>query len=130
MLHWLRAISGGVSEEGTETVGGIQTTHYRAEVSLDRLPSALGAASPESIRQSFAALEKLAHVKQIPIDVWVDGNHLVRRERIALSEHDATGGAMNMVITVEFTAYGPQPEPALPPANQVTDLSSLMGAAG
>jgi hypothetical protein len=130
MLQYLRAASGGVTKAGTATVAGHPTTAYRATIDLSKVPNLVPAADRAAARQSIQRLEALAHIRQLPMEVWIDGQHLVRR--LAVTMHmplGSTGQTMAMAMTITIPQYGPQPLPALPPASQVTDASTL-GAAG
>ncbi|MDQ6817853.1 MAG: hypothetical protein M3018_10700 [Actinomycetota bacterium] len=129
MLSYLRAASGKVTTVGTDQVNGVQTTHYRGAISLDRVANVLPAASRATARQSIQALEKLTNLRQLPFDVWVDGQHLVRRLGISFSE-SISGQSLKMSMKIEIPQYGPQPAPAIPPADQVTNLNALAGAGG
>jgi hypothetical protein len=123
MLQYLRGASGHLTNLGSASVDGFQTTHYRAVVDLDRVPNLVPAASRNAARQSISALESLTHLHQIPIDVWVDGQHLVRKEQLSYSV-SADGQSLRMQTTVNVPDYGPQPAPALPASSQVTNLSA------
>jgi hypothetical protein len=123
VLQYLRAVSGGVNKVGTETVDGVQTTHYRAQINLDRVPDVLPASSRASGQQAIAALEKSTDLHQLPVDVWVDGQHLVRQLRMAINVNAASGQSVNTTVTLSIPQYGPQSIPAAPPASQVTDLT-------
>ena len=130
LLQYLRATSGGtVTKVGSDSVNGVQATHYRAKVSLDRVPGALPPASRASARQAVAALERMTHLHEIPVDVWVDNGNLVRRVGMSFNE-TVQGQSLGVAITINILNYGPQPRPALPPADQVTDASTLAGASG
>jgi hypothetical protein len=124
LLRYLQAASGNVTKVGSESVDGFQTTHYRAQIKLDRVPNAFPQASRPQVRQTISALERVAHVSVLPVDVWIDGRHLVRRERISFKE-TVSGQSLGVTITVDIPEYGPQPPPTLPPASQVTDLTRL-----
>jgi hypothetical protein len=124
-LQYLRAVSGKVSKVGTDNVNGVHTTHYRAEVSLDHVPDAVAPALRQSARQSISALEKMTNLRLLPTDVWVDGQHLVRRLQISFGENLSGGPTVTTSIRIDIPEYGPQPAPALPPADQVTDLTTL-----
>jgi hypothetical protein len=129
MLNYLRGASGTVTKVGTEQVNGVQTTHYRGAISLDRVPDALPPVSRQAARQAIQSLERQTNLRQLPFDVWVDGQHLVRRLVLSFAE-TVSGQSVNMTIRIEIPQYGPQPVPAAPPADQVTDLTALTGAAG
>lgn len=126
ILGYLRETSGSVTNLGTEAVGGIPTTHYRAQVSLDRVPNAFPPASRAQVRQTVAALEQLTHVHLLPVQVWVDGQHLIRRMQMSYNEAVA-GQSLAALMRFDIPEYGPQPPPPLPPASQVTDVGALTG---
>lgn len=129
LLQYLRAVSGSISNQGSEQVGGVQTTHYRATISLDKVPDALPAAQRKAARQGIAALESVTHLHALPVDVWVDGHHLVRRMQMTFTS-SAQGQNINTAITIEIPEYGPQPSPTLPPSDQVGDAGALLGSTG
>lgn len=126
MLRYLRAASGGVRKVGTQTVDGFRTTEYRARIDLNRVPNGFPAASRAQVRQTIAQLERLAHVRFLPMTVWIDQQHLVRRMQFAFSEA-LSGQALSIAATVDIPQYGPQPTPQLPPTSQVSDLTGGLG---
>lgn len=128
-LQYLRA-AGSIAKVGTETVNGIETTHYRAVIDLDKVPNTLPAAQKSQAQTAIAGLEKLTNLHQIPVGVWIDNQNLVRRLRMAFRESLPSGQSVSTAITVNIVEYGPQPPPVLPPADQVTDASALAGASG
>jgi hypothetical protein len=130
MLNYLRATSGGISKQGTKVVNGIQTTHYHATISLDKVPNGFPAASRAGARQAVKSIEQLTGLRQLPVDVWVDGNNLVRRMRLDFAENVAPSVKLNLAITMDLFKYGPQPVPTFPSADQVTDASSLASIGG
>jgi hypothetical protein len=129
LLRYLRETSGSVTKVGTATVDGRQTTHYRAKVSLDRVPDAFPAASRPQVRQAIASLERTTHAHLLPVDVWIDGSHLVRRLQLALGE-TVSGQPLNAMLAVDIPQYGQQPPPAIPPADEVEDVSGLGNVLG
>jgi hypothetical protein len=128
MLRYLRATSGSVTRLGTATVDGVQTTHYSARLSLDRVPNGFPLSSRPEVRQTVAALERLAHIHVLPVQVWVDNQHLVRRMEMSFDE-TVVGQALTAQMSFDIPQYGPQPVPAPPPASQVADASTLAGGA-
>lgn len=123
-LRYLRATSGKVTKVGSQSVDGFQTTEYRAKIDLDRVANGLPAADRAAARQTIATLERAAHIHAIPITLWIDGHHLVRRMELSFGE-TVSGQSLNAAIRVDIPQYGPQPPPQLPPASQVADLSAL-----
>ena len=98
VLEQLRAV-GEVEELGPEQVRGVETTRYRA---LVRLPGA-----PAD--------------RTVPVDVWIDGDGLVRRLRAAHGEPAAT-------VTLELYDFGADVAIEPPAPQQVTALDELLGS--
>lgn len=126
MLQYLRAASDGVSNLGHEQVDGVQTTHYRAMLDLDRVAANVPAGEQAFAQRALAQLEQSTNVHQFPIDVWVDAHHLVRRIVMTITVAIPNGRTMQETMTADLSDYGPQPRPPLPPADRVQDLSSLI----
>jgi hypothetical protein len=100
LLEQLRAV-GKVEELGRERVRGVETTRYRA---LVRPPGAPGE-------------------RAVPVDVWIDGDGLVRRLHAA---HAAAGAT----VTVELYDFGTDVAAEPPAPEQVTALDELLKASG
>jgi hypothetical protein len=126
MLQYLRAVSGDISNEGKEQVGGLDTTHYKATIDLNKVPNALPASSRAAGRQSVSALTKMLGKSTLPVEVWVDGQHLVRQMKMSF-DSSTQSQSVTIGMTLNIPEYGPQPAPTLPPADQVNDASSLLG---
>jgi hypothetical protein len=124
MLGYLRSISGSVTTVGTDTVEGVKTTHYRATVDLDKAAAQAPPAKRSAAERSVHALEQMAHVTKLPVDVWVDSRHLVRKY---VSHFGITvqGAPLTMDMTMLFPHYGSEPKATPPPAAQVKTLSHL-----
>lgn len=129
-LSYLRATAGNVSKQGTQVINGIQTTHYHATISLDKVPDALPAASQKGAKQAVSSIEQLTGLKQLPVDAWIDSNNLIRRMRLTFAESLAPSVKLNLAMTMDFLKYGPQPSPNFPSDDQVTDASSLSALGG
>lgn len=125
-LRYLRAASGHVSEVGTQSVDGFPTTQYRATIQLDRVAQAFPAADRAQVRQTVAELERVTQLQTMPVNVWIDHQHLVRRIRFGLGEQVA-GQPLSVAMTIDIPQYGPQSPPQLPPADQVTDVTAGLG---
>jgi hypothetical protein len=126
-LQYLRA-AGTVTQAGTEVVNGVQTTKYKATISLDKVTNTVPPASRAAAQQGIAAIETATNLHTIPTTVWIDDNNLVRRMQFTLNE-SVSGQNLASTVTVDFVKYGPQSKPTLPPADQVTDASSLAAGA-
>ncbi len=78
-------------------------------------------------RQAVAALEKMTGLHYIPVSVWVDSHHLVRRMMMSFNERvPGTGQSLTVSMRMDFLDYGRQPTPSIPPASQVNNFLSLL----
>jgi hypothetical protein len=129
LLDYLKATTAGVEEVGTEEVGGVETTHYRGTIQLDRVAEQV---PPEQREQAEAAIDRLIEqtgATEIPVDAWVDGDGLVRRLEYSYSAEVQVPGSdpqkVASVVTMEFSDFGTAVDVEPPPADQVTDLAQL-----
>jgi hypothetical protein len=124
-LASLRA-AGSVSDEGSQTIGAVATTHYRALVDLGRYTLDASPAQRANAARYAQLLEHLTGSATLPVDVWIDGSNLVRRIQIdlPLSIHSVH---LDETITMNLFDYGPQAA-ALPPAGQVTDITGQISS--
>lgn len=132
MLGYLRASSGHFKNLGNAEVGGIRTTHYSASISLDKIAARFPPSERQAVQQTIDTLKSRAGLSALPVNVWIDDHHLIRRMQLAFGENLPSAGPMHFSMRMDFSDYGPQPAPAIPPASQVTDLTSLAssGASG
>jgi hypothetical protein len=129
-LQYLRAVSGDVEELGGEEVRGVDTTHYKADVELKKVPDALPEAQREQFRKGIDALVEQLGTDEIPIEVWIDDEGLVRRERVDFSfEEEGSGGEASVRIDVELFDFGVAVDVSPPPDDQVQDLAELAAGA-
>jgi hypothetical protein len=123
-LDYLKG-AGTSRKVGTATVNGTQTTRYHVDVDLAK--AAAKNTDPDA-KASVDKLLKLVGTKTIPIDVWVDAKHLVRREKLDYTQ-TTQGQKLSMDLTMDFTKFGVDVHADPPPAGEVTDFASLMGGA-
>ena len=106
LLQILHADSTGTIQTlGHQTIDGVHTTALRATVDVSKV---------------FGGL------RYLPIEAWVDSSNHVRR--IVLSETGHVGSQpFSEKVQLDFVKYGPEPVPAAPPADEVTNIMSLFG---
>jgi hypothetical protein len=126
-LQELESVSGHVANLGRQRVDGVETTHYQANLSLDRLLGTVPASERGLMRQVISTLQQAMPTGAIPVDVWVDSQHLVRRMTTTLDLSLPAGPNLQETATVDLGDYGPQPRPATPPSDEVLDASGLGG---
>ena len=124
-LSFLRAMAvGSIKNLGQTTVNGARTTHYAGDVDVAKLPAAVPAAARPAAEQLVAALHQRGGPTRMPIDVWIDASHLVRRLAVTYSA-TVSGKPLTGSVTEDFLQYGPQPAPAVPDPSQTVNLRSL-----
>ncbi len=119
VLQWLTRVSDSVLAEGQQLVNGVETTHYQAQLSLDRLADSLPAAGRGAMQKALSVFEQATQTHTFPVDVWVDADHLVRRVSMTIDLSLPNGPSLQETETVDLSHYGPQPRPAAPPADEV-----------
>lgn len=130
MLQYLRAVSDSVVAVGSQRIDGVETKDYRAQIDFDKVPDALPSSLRGDAQKAITAIEGQTGLHVVPVDVWVDSHHLVRRMTMSFNASAPTAQTLSESFTIDFLKYGPQPKPALPPASEVTDLSSMLGSGG
>jgi hypothetical protein len=126
-VDYLRAVSSSITNAGGATIRGVHTTHYRATVDLDRYPRLVAPGQRQSVAASVRNLEATLGSHTMPLDVWIDSQHLVRR--LALDFGECVSGAhFKFSMSADLYDYGPQPRPKIPPAAQTYDLTPLLQA--
>ncbi len=124
-LDYLRG-AGTSRKVGTATVNGTKTTRYHVDVDLRKAAAKSG--DPDA-RKSVDKLIQTTGTAKLPVDVWVDDQHLVRREKVAYSA-PTQGQKATIDFTIDLTKYGVDVHADAPPSSDVTDLSDVLGAAG
>jgi hypothetical protein len=124
-LDYLRAVAGKVTHVGTEDVRGVPTSHYFAVVDWQKaLASAAAQANQPGLLDQLEGFG--ATVGNIPVDVWVDENRLLRRMTMKLSM--ASGGQeAGGTLALELFDYGQPVDVEAPAAADVVDAFSLTG---
>ncbi|MGD0714231.1 MAG: LppX_LprAFG lipoprotein [Gaiellaceae bacterium] len=100
---------------GTEQVGGVSTTHYRARIDVSKLPA--GSAVSSSQPSTY--------------DVWIgDGDGYVHRVRVKIATASGSQKAL-VTLTADLSDFGKKVSVTVPPASQtLTSTGSLPGLGG
>ena len=133
----LRALreAGSLEEIGTEEVGGAETTHLKGAYSMDDVVAALPAERRDEVREALEQVEELAPGSvrtgdDLPVELWVDGDSVVRRMRTS-SPLPAQGGtpAGTFDMTYQLSDFGAALDVTRPAgATDLTDrLVALLG---
>lgn len=100
-----------VKAVGTETVGGVETTHYSGTFPVEEALNQLGPELREQVRGQMAEL------RDMRFDAWIDAEGLPRK--ITMS---GTAGEGSISTTMQFRAFNEQVNISEPPADQVGEL--------
>lgn len=110
-----------VSELGSATVRGVETTHYKAIADLNEAVKEAPPSMRESLTQAIDALGS----KSVPVNAWIDSDGLLRRVGYSFEGSGQTGG-LSSSITVDLYDFGTKVEVRPPPAGQVADLADIL----
>ena len=126
-LEYLRGIS-DAEEIGTEQVAGVETTHYSGTVDLDAAYDRLPDDARVELKQAIAQARKQFGHGAMPVDVWIDGDGLLRRMTISLESGGNSAVDFGMEMTMEIPEYGIAMDLPIPKDGDVTDVSDLLPA--
>jgi hypothetical protein len=121
-LDMLRGVSGDLEEVGRETVRGVETTRYQATLDAKKLAEQLGKSGDGNLVGGLLDGVEQAQLRDIPLEVWVDDELLLRRLDLRYSPSQGAGDAR---FSMELFDYGEPVDATPPPASQVADVSEL-----
>jgi hypothetical protein len=111
--------SSTVSKVGPESVEGVKTTHYTVSADLDRAVEHASGATRDAVQGVISQ----SGVKNLPLDVWLDGNGYIRK--VSYDEH--AGRRQAAKVTMELHDFGAPVAIAAPPSESVVDLTRMVG---
>jgi len=124
VLEALRGLSGDIETVGGEELRGVETNHYRAL--LD--PADLVRKATVTNADATSVFDQLSQtgVAEVPLDIWIDRNGLVRKLALDVDVPDASSGFSGSVsLAFELWDYGELVEIDVPPAAQVAEASAI-----
>lgn len=122
-LLWLSALGPGVTKIGEEEIRGVPTTRYRAAVDLNLLASQAPSGKEAEWSAYVQTLRDRVGLEFIPVEVWVDGDGLIRR---LYHEYGFAAEGTSATVTTELFDFGVDVNAKAPPPGQVTALSDLI----
>ncbi|MER6689373.1 LppX_LprAFG lipoprotein [Streptomyces minutiscleroticus] len=125
-LAYTRSLSEeNVEKVGTEKIGGVRTTHYRVDVDLGKLAEG-NAEQERKLRQQLG--------DEVPVDLWIDDEGLMRRQQVSLTVKDASGQGSGRKATVKtvmnLSGFGTPVDVSAPPAGDTADMTDELAKAG
>jgi hypothetical protein len=125
VLETLRGVSSDVEVVGTETLRGVEVTHYRAVIEPKELAAQAATGKDQSLVDQVVSQSS---VDEIPVDVWIDADGLVRKLSLAFSATEPGASQSGEVaMAFELWDYGEPVEIEVPPASEVVDASAVRG---
>jgi hypothetical protein len=118
-LDFLQGAGSDFREVGTEDVRGEPTTHYKGTIDLQRVANE----APPELKKQYERLWELSPTKSVPMDVWIGDDGLVHK--VAFTQKVPNGGSMTM--EEEFYDFGTDEQVTIPPADEVLDITALLG---
>jgi hypothetical protein len=131
LLSALTAIASNVTNLGSATVRGVVVTHYRVTVDLAKAE----AHQQPQARAEFHAFARSLNATTLPVDVWVDGQAMVRRLAVSLPMPSGYGtpAGLRLSEAVDFYDFGVPVLVSAPPASEVisaNEFSQSMASSG
>lgn len=110
-----------VKKVGKEKVGGVETTHYRVDLDIDKLAKG-------DAKQARKLREQLG--TSVPVDLWIDGKGLTRRQQIEMTAQP-TGGSKasgsaehgKAKVVMDFSDFGTDVTIGTPASGDTVDVT-------
>jgi hypothetical protein len=133
VLAYLRGAGDQVNVIGPDTVDGTPTTHYTVLINLDKAAAGQSTAAQNAVH----TLEQQLGSHTLPAQIWIDDQGRLRKFAINATMSGAAPGASttptsgpNGTITFQFTAtlsdFGVPANITAPPADQTTDVTTML----
>ena len=124
MLAYLKAASGDVKRVGSETVRGVETTHYKATIDFRKVPDSAPKDQRAAVRRSIEQLIELSGTSTAPIEVWIGEDDLARRI-VTTTTAGTAAQRIKLRQRIELYDFGTKVDVAIPPASAVLDMGDL-----
>ncbi len=127
LLRTLAEMEASVTEVGTESVRGAETTHYQVVIDLEAAAASLPPAERAELEAEFPG----GISGELPIELWMDGNGMLRRLLVQLDDFESMGAESgadeigSLVIELEIFDVGEAVTIERPPADQVVTTDEL-----
>jgi len=122
-------LTGSIKTRGQEAIGGVETTRYEVNISVDK---ALGDVRrrryPEERREVVDELLELLGIdgNLHAAEVWLDDDGVLRRFSVSLTQRPMTRIEFALVVTIDYEHYGGSFEPDPPTPQEVLSVDTLV----
>jgi hypothetical protein len=125
-LEYLQGASERVSEVGPDEVRGVQTTHFHAVIDLTKAPAYLTDEQKAQFEQAIEQLSTQSGLTEMPVDVWVDAEGLLRRMVMNMGFGLPDGnGNVSMLMTMDLFDFGVDVDVHAPSESKVVDFGEI-----
>jgi hypothetical protein len=129
MLQPLRAADEDVENMGRTQIDGIEVTHYRTLIDLNKAIASAPPVLRAEVRRNLRDVMK-GGITEALTDVWIDDEGLVRRLMERYGDKPVpfgdTGLSGKLSTQVDFFDYGKPVTIRVPPASQVMEFDALL----
>jgi hypothetical protein len=124
LLASLTAVSASVTSLGPATIRGVKVTGFRVDIDPAKAAARVPSWERAGLREFISSLGS----GPVPVDVWVDGQNLVRRVKLSLHlpGGPGTSASTQMVEVTDFYDFGVPVRVSPPPASQIASMSQLI----
>lgn len=126
-LEYLKAVAGEIKPVGVEEVRGEQAAHYVTTIDLLKYKNLVPEGTTrEALGSMFEELVKQTGLREIPVDVWVGQDNLVRRMEMTFSiTQPGSPDRLDASMTFEMFDYGKPVEIILPLEAETASVADL-----
>lgn len=125
-VEMLQSLDGEIEELGSELIRGVPTTHYRYTVD-----AAKAFENPAFEGLDLDALREQLGDQQIPMELWIDRDNLMRRIRYSMDIPDPESGqSIAMSFESDFFDFGAEQEVTAPAEAEVVDAMEAFNGFG
>lgn len=127
-VDYLRATGANTEKLGSDTIRGVAATHYHAVADLNKYVNLVPQADRAAAEQGISTLKTALGTHTMAMDVWIDGQKLVRRLKFGVPEC-VNSQKLSLNMTMDLYDYGPQPATQVPSDSDAYDITPLLSAA-
>jgi hypothetical protein len=125
MLRFLRTVA-DARETGRQTIDGAATTRYTATVDMRTYPETVEPEKREAAQRTVDILIEQWGSPTHRVNVWIDGDGLIRREEMTFSFEEA-GETARARMVLDFLDVGTPQDIPVPDDDEVYDISEELG---
>lgn len=122
-------LTGSIETGGREEVNGVETTHYTANISIDKALGDKRRKRYDEDRREIVheLIERLGIDGNLhPAELWIDDDGLVRRFSVSLSQQPATRIEFALVVTVDYEPVDGEYARSLPSPEEVLSVDTVV----